>query len=184
MKNLTFCFTTFLTRPFFDTPHPKESLQKGWSQKRWYNKTSVFSCLSTMQRNFWNPFVSCVEVFSELFSRASNTRHYSRSNFFHLKIKLFSVFSMWNSNFMAAPESEGKGFALLDMVHSPKLQRESLCQAKIETIQKKAKRHFSISSSSIPQVHWLVSLKHYFPLSFSIIPSQIITCEWSRFVTG
>ena len=54
---------------------------------------------------------------------------------------------------MAAPESEGKGFALLDMVHSPKLQRESLCQAKIETIQKKAKRHFSISSSSIPQVH-------------------------------
>ena len=80
----------FWLRPFFDPSNLKGGSNNGRTQKSCYKKTIFF-----MPVNYAKEFLNSLHtgvVFSELFSRASNGRHYSRSWNFQLKISLCSVF--------------------------------------------------------------------------------------------
>ena len=70
-------------------------------------KNQFFSCPSTTQKNFWNPFTP-VLWFYYLFSRASNGRQYSMSWNFQLKISLCSVFQYTEWRFFRTFNFDGQ----------------------------------------------------------------------------
>ena len=103
--------TTFLAPTIFWNMRSEKRSKNSWSQKSCHNQKSVFSCPSTVQRNFWNPFTPVIyfyNFFPELLIAASIPWIKN----FNWKSVCEVFFNMQNWNFRVAPESETIGFVL------------------------------------------------------------------------
>ena len=90
----------------------KNRLKNSRSQKSCCNQKSVFSCKSTTQRNFWNPFTPVMYScnFFPVLLMATSIPGVEK---FSWKSVCEVFFNELNWNFRVAPESETTGFVLL-----------------------------------------------------------------------
>ena len=122
MKKLIFCFNKFFASGYFLTYFFRSDGSKnGRSQKSCCNQKSVFSCKSTTQRNFWNPFTPVMYScnFFPVLLMATSIPGVEK---FSWKSVCEVFFNELNWNFRVAPESETTGFVLLylSVTFSPK----------------------------------------------------------------
>ena len=90
----------------------KNRLKNSRSQKSCCNQKSVFSCKSTTQRNFWNPFTPVMYScnFFPVLLMATSIPGVEK---FSWKSVCEVFFNELNWNFRVAPESETTGFVLM-----------------------------------------------------------------------
>ena len=90
----------------------KNRLKNSRSQKSCCNQKSVFSCKSTTQRNFWNPFTPVMYScnFFPVLLMATSIPGVEK---FSWKSVCEVFFNELNWNFRVAPESETTGFVLI-----------------------------------------------------------------------